>query len=150
MIFTVIRGVLIYVRFLGFAGLPDAFADFIASLDMPRIWILLAILLAYVILGMFMDAIGMLLLTLPVVYPAVMALGYDPIWFGIIVVKMAEVCLITPPIGLNCFVVHGVRPDIPLGTVFKGVGPFFIADVATIALLIAIPEIVTFLPELAQ
>lgn len=150
MIFTVIWGVLIYVRFLGFAGLPDAFADFIGSLDMPRIWILLAILMAYVILGMFMDAIGMLLLTLPVVYPAVMALGYDPIWFGIIVVKMAEVCLITPPIGLNCFVVHGVRPDIPLSTVFKGVGPFFVADVATIALLIAVPEIVTFLPELAR
>ncbi len=147
MIFTVIWGVLIYVRFLGFAGLPDAFADFISGLDLPRIYILLAILLAYVILGMFMDAIGMLLLTLPVVYPAVIALGYDPIWFGIVVVKMAEVCLITPPIGLNCFVVHGVRPDIPLSSVFAGVGPFFLADIATIGLLIAFPEIVTFLPN---
>ena len=97
---------------------------------------------------MFMDAIGMLLLTLPVVYPAVIGLGYDPIWFGIIVVKMAEICLITPPIGLNCFVVNGVRPDIPLNKVFRGVGPFFVADVVTIAVLIAFPEIVTWLPQM--
>jgi TRAP-type C4-dicarboxylate transport system permease large subunit len=96
---------------------------------------------------MFMDAIGMLLLTLPVVYPAIIALGFDPIWFGIIVVKMAEVCLITPPIGLNCFVVNGVRPDIPLGQVFRGVALFFIADVITIAMLLMFPEIVTWLPN---
>ncbi|HBA33290.1 MAG TPA: C4-dicarboxylate ABC transporter permease, partial [Gammaproteobacteria bacterium] len=92
-------------------------------------------------------AIGMLLLTLPVVYPAVIALGYDPIWFGIIVVKMVEVCLITPPIGLNCYVVNGVRPDIPLSDVFRGIFPFFIADVATVALFIAFPEIITWLPS---
>jgi TRAP-type C4-dicarboxylate transport system permease large subunit len=109
---------------------------------------LIGILLFYAVLGMFMDAIGMLLLTLPVVYPAVIALGYDPIWFGIIVVKMAEICLITPPIGLNCFVVNGVRPDIPLNKVFRGVGPFFVADVVTIAVLIAFPEIVTWLPQM--
>ena len=81
-------------------------------------------------------------------YPAVIGLGYDPIWFGIIVVKMAEICLITPPIGLNCFVVNGVRPDIPLNQVFRGIGPFFVADVATIAVLLAFPEIVTWLPNL--
>jgi TRAP-type C4-dicarboxylate transport system permease large subunit len=80
------------------------------------------------------------------VYPAVIALGYDPIWFGIIVVKMAELCLVTPPIGLNCFVVNGARPDIPLQDVFRGVAPFFLADAATIALLIAFPQIVLWLP----
>ena len=87
-----------------------------------------------------MDAIGMLLLTLPVVYPAIVGLGYDPIWFGIIVVKMAEICLVTPPIGLNCFVVNGVRPDIPLNDVFRGIGPFFVADIATVGLFIAVPD----------
>ena len=148
MIFSIIWGVLLFVRFLGFAGLPDAFAEFIAGLDMPPMMIMIMILLGYAVLGMFMDAIGMLLLTLPVVYPAVMGLGYDPIWFGIIVVKMVEICLITPPIGLNCYVVNGVRPDIPLEDVFKGIGPFFIADVATVALLLAVPEIVTFLPNM--
>jgi tripartite ATP-independent transporter DctM subunit len=149
LIFAVIWGVLLFVRFLGFAQLPEAFANFISGLEVDRFWVLMAILLSYVILGMFMDAIGMLILTLPVVFPVIVALGYDPIWFGIIVVKMAEVCLITPPIGLNCFVVNGVRPDLRLSEIFKGVGPFFLADVATIALLIAFPEIVTFLPELA-
>ena len=147
MIFSIIWGVLVFVRFLGFAGLPEAFAKWVVALDVPPLMILIGILLFYTILGMFMDAIGMLLLTLPVVYPAVIALGYDPIWFGIIVVKMAEICLITPPIGLNCFVVNGVRPDIPLGTVFRGIAPFFIADVITVAVFIAFPEIILWLPQ---
>ena len=148
MIFTLIWGVFLFVRFLGFAGLPAAFADWVVSLEMAPLLIMICILLAYAVLGMFMDAIGMLLLTLPVVYPAIVGLGYDPIWFGIIVVKMAEICLVTPPIGLNCFVVNGVRPDIPLNDVFRGIGPFFVADVATVGLFIAVPEIVTFLPKL--
>ena len=147
MIFTIIWGVLLYVRFLGFADLPHAFSDWIANLEQNPMITLLLILLAYAVLGMFMDAIGMLLLTLPVVQPAVIALGYDPIWFGIIVVKMAELCLITPPIGLNCFVVSGVRPDIPVQDVFRGCAPFFVADVITVGVLIAFPSIVLFLPN---
>ena len=166
MIFTIIWGVLIYVRFLGFAKLPDAFSDWLTSLDMAPLLILICILLAYAVLGMFMDAIGMLLLTLPVVYPAVMALNGGEfvsaadsafgmsgtmcaIWFGILVVKMAEFCLITPPIGLNCFVVAGARDDLSVQDVFKGVTPFFIADGITIALLVAFPGIVLWLPSLA-
>jgi len=166
MIFTIIWGVLIYVRFLGFADLPGAFADWITSLEYSPMLILVSILLAYAVLGMFMDAIGMLLLTLPVVYPAVMALNGGEavsaadstfgmsgpmcaIWFGILVVKMAEFCLITPPIGLNCFVVAGVRDDLTVQDVFKGVTPFFIADGLTIAALVAFPGIVLWLPRLA-
>ena len=150
MIFALIWGVLIFVRFLGYAGLPVAFAEWIVTLDVPPIVIMICILLAYAVLGMFMDAIGMLLLTLPVVHPAVVALGYDPIWFGIIVVKMCEVCLITPPVGLNCYVVSAVRPDIPLTDVFRGIGPFFVADVITIALFLAFPGIVLWLPNLVN
>jgi len=165
MIFTIIWGVLIYVRFLGFADLPGAFSSWITSLDQSPMLTLIMILLAYAVLGMFMDAIGMLLLTLPVVYPAVIALNGGEavaaadsafgvsgvgcsIWFGIIVVKMAEICLITPPIGLNCFVVAGVRPECSVQDVFRGVTPFFIADVITIAVLIALPGIVLWLPGL--
>ncbi|WP_373088775.1 TRAP transporter large permease [Sneathiella sp.] len=147
MIFSIIWGVLVFVRFLGFSGLPEAFAEWILSLPFPPTMIIVLILCGYAVLGMFMDAIGMLLLTLPVVYPAVMGLGYDPIWFGIIVVKMAEICLITPPIGLNCYVVNGVRPDIPLSDVFRGIGPFFVADVITIGLFIAFPWLITWLPQ---
>ena len=163
MIFTIIWGVLLYVRFLGFADLPHAFSDWIANLEQNPMITLLLILLAYAVLGMFMDAIGMLLLTLPVVFPAVIALngGIDvsaadsafgvsatgcAIWFGIIVVKMAEFCLITPPIGLNCFVVAGVRPELTVQDVFRGVTPFFIADIFTIGVLIAFPSIVLWLP----
>lgn len=147
MIFSLIWGVLIFVRFLGFAGLPEAFASWIVGLPFPPLVIMIFILLGYAVLGMFMDAIGMLLLTLPVVYPAVVALGYDPIWFGIIVVKMCEVCLITPPVGLNCYVVSAVRPDIPLGDVFRGIFPFFLADAATIGLFLAFPGMILWLPR---
>ena len=164
MIFTIIWGVLIYVRFLGFADLPGAFADWLTTRHMSPMLILICILLAYAVLGMFMDAIGMLLLTLPVVFPAVMALNGGmnvtaeastfgmsgtmcAIWFGILVVKMAEFCLITPPIGLNCFVVAGVRDDLSVQDVFKGVTPFFIADAITIGLLVAFPWIVLWLPS---
>jgi tripartite ATP-independent transporter DctM subunit len=148
MIFTIIWGILIYVRFLGFTGLTTAFADWIVHLPVDRYVILLLILLVYIVLGMFMDGIGMLLLTLPVVHPAITALGFDPVWFGIIVVKMVEVGLVTPPIGLNCFVVNGVRPDIPLSDVFKGIWPFVVADFITVGVLIAFPGIVLFLPEM--
>ncbi|WP_238373161.1 TRAP transporter large permease [Heliomarina baculiformis] len=147
MIFAIIWSVLIYVRFLGFSGVPGELAEWVLSLDMNRYTILIMILLFYVVLGMFMDAIGMLLLTLPIVIPTIQGLGFNEIWFGIILVKMAEICLITPPIGLNCFVVHGVRPDIPMSKIFKGAFPFFIADVATVAVLIMLPEIVLWLPE---
>ena len=169
MILTMIWGVLIFVRYLGFAGLPSAFDAWIGSLDQSPYLTLLYILLAYVVLGMFMDAIGMLILTLPVTFPAVITLngGLDvtaadsafgmsgahcAVWFGIIVVKMAELCLITPPIGLNCFVVAGVANDggmdISVQDVFRGASPFFIADVVTVAVLIAFPTIVLWLPSL--
>jgi tripartite ATP-independent transporter DctM subunit len=147
MIFSLIWGVLIFVRFLGFAGLPEHFTNFIVSLPFEPWVVMVCILAGYTILGMFMDAIGMLLLTLPVVYPAVMALGYDSIWFGIVVVKMAEICLVTPPIGLNCFVVSAVRPDIPVATVFRGVLPFVIADFITVAIFMIWPEVITWLPK---
>ena len=166
MIFTIIWGVLIYVRFLGFANLPRAFSDWINGMEHSPMLTLVLILLAYAVLGCFMDAIGMLLLTLPVVYPAVMELNGGElvsaadsafgmsgpmcaIWFGILVVKMAEFCLITPPIGLNCFVVAGVRPELSVQDVFRGVTPFFIADALTIAGLVAFPGIVLWLPSLA-
>jgi C4-dicarboxylate transporter, DctM subunit len=97
---------------------------------------------------MFFDAISMIALTVPVLYPTVVAFGYDPIWFGVFVVLMCEVGLITPPVGINCFVVAGVVPDISLVTVFRGVMPFVIADLVAIALIIAFPKIVLLLPSL--
>ena len=145
--------------------LPGAFAAWITSLDQSPFLTPILILLAYAVLGMCMDAIGMLILTLPVVYPAVIALNGGgsvaaadstfgmsgvgcAIRFGIIAVKMAELCPITPPIGLNCFVVAGVRPELSVQDVFKGAAPFFIADALTVAGLVVFPAIVLFLPNL--
>jgi tripartite ATP-independent transporter DctM subunit len=146
MIFSIIVGVLIFVRFLALTGLPSSFAEFVIALPLPRLLIILLLLSLYVFLGMFLDAIGMMMLTLPIIFPAVMALGYDPIWFGIIIVKMCEICLITPPVGLNVYIVRSVAPDIPLEEIFRGIIPFVAMDILTVALFIAFPQIITFLP----
>jgi tripartite ATP-independent transporter DctM subunit len=147
MIFSIIVGVLIFVRFLALTGLPATFAQFVLDLPLPRLIVILLIMSIYIFLGMFLDAIGMMMLTLPIVFPAVVALGYDPIWFGIIIVKMCEICLITPPVGLNCYIVRSVAPDIPLEEVFRGIIPFVAMDVLTVALFIAFPGIITYLPH---
>jgi tripartite ATP-independent transporter DctM subunit len=147
MIFSIIVGVLIFVRFLALTGLPATFSQFVLDLPLPRLIVILLIMSIYVFLGMFLDAIGMMMLTLPIVFPAVVALGYDPIWFGIIIVKMCEICLITPPVGLNCYIVRSVAPDIPLEEIFRGIIPFVAMDVLTVALFIAFPDIITFLPS---
>ncbi len=147
MIFAIIWGILIFVRFLGYAGVPEHFSEWVVSLPVPPWAVMIGILTVYLILGCFMDGIGMLLLTLPVFYPAVIKLGYDPIWFGIVVVKMCGVCLITPPIGLSCFVVGAVRRDIPLSDIFRGTMPFVIADFLAIAIFMLWPELITWLPD---
>jgi tripartite ATP-independent transporter DctM subunit len=147
MIFTVVWGVLIFVRFLGYANLPVTFANWIDGLGVNPLLVLLAIYAIYLVLGSFMDAIGMMLLTLPVVYPVIERMGYDPIWFGIIVVKLCGIGLLTPPVGICAFVVNGVRPDIPLSDVFRGVWPFIVADIVTVGLLTAFPELVTFVVD---
>jgi tripartite ATP-independent transporter DctM subunit len=149
MIFTVIWGVLIFVRFLGFAGLPEAIAKWVVSLDVPPIVVLLSIYALYLILGTILEGIGMFLLTLPVIFPVIEALGYDPIWFGIILVKLSGIATLSPPVGLVVFVVNGVRPDIPIRDIFRGIWPFIFADCITIAVLTAFPEIVTFIVDAA-
>jgi tripartite ATP-independent transporter DctM subunit len=150
MIFTVIWGVLIFTRFLGFVGLPKAIAEWVVALDMPPMAIMIAIYVLYLVLGTIIEGIGMFLLTLPVIFPVVQALGFDPIWFGIILVKLNGIATLSPPVGLVVFVVNGVRPDIPVAEIFRGIGPFIVADIITIAVLTAFPEIVTFIVNSAS
>ena len=147
MIFLVIWGVMIFVRFLAFTGMPDAVTHWLVEMNLPPIVVVIFVIILYLLLGMVLDGLGMMILTLPVIYPAMMALGFDPVWFGVIVVKMIEIGLVTPPVGLNCYVVNGVRPDIPLETIFRGVLPFLVGEVIIMTLLIAFPEIVLFLPN---
>ena len=147
MMFAIIVGVLIFVRFLAFSGLPGALVDTVVDLDVNRYVVLIGILAMYLVLGMFLDGIGMLLLTIPIVLPAVTALGFDPIFFGVLVVRMVEIGLITPPVGLNAFVLKGVAPGIPIGNIFRGCGWFVAVDLVNVAILIAFPAIILFIPQ---
>jgi tripartite ATP-independent transporter DctM subunit len=150
MIFTVIWGVLIFVRFLGYSGMPEEVAKLVTGLDVSPVLILLAIYLLYFILGTVLEGIGMFLLTLPVIFPVIVALGYDPIWFGIVLVKLSGIASLSPPVGLVVFVVNGVRPDISVRDIFKGVWPFIFADIITLGVLTAFPGIVTFIVEISD
>src|SRR5690606_14230110 len=105
------------------------------------------IILAYVVLGMFMDGLAMLVVTVPIVYPIVMSFGFDPIWFGVVVVIVIEMGMITPPVGMNVFVVRGVAGDVPLATIFRGVFPFLLAMVVALVLIILFPQIALILPD---
>jgi tripartite ATP-independent transporter DctM subunit len=150
MIFMVIWGVMVFVRFLAFTGLPNSVANSISDLDVPRWVILMAIIVMYLLLGMILDGLGMMLLTLPVVFPTIVALGYDPIWFGILLVKLIEVGVVTPPVGLNCYVVNGIRPDIPLQSVFRGVAPFLVGEMFIIGVIVAFPDLILLIPNMMQ
>lgn len=147
MIFIIIIGAMIFSTFLTASTIPSGLAASVARLPVSPIVILLGVLLFYIILGTFMDIASGLLLTLPVTFPLVMDLGYDPIWFGVISVLIFEIGLVTPPVGLNVFVVKGVAPDVPIFTIFRGIIPFFFAMLFCVALLIVFPKIATFLPS---
>ena len=147
MIFGIVVGILIFVHFLGFTGMPAALAKSVVGLDFPPTVILIGILFLYLVLGMFLDGIGMLLLTIPIVLPAVRELGINPIFFGVLVVRMIEVGLITPPLGINVYVIKGVAPDVSMGDIFRGCGWFVMVDLVNVAILIAFPAIILFLPE---
>ena len=140
MIVLIIAGAFILMKFMAVSRLPSWLADFVSGLPFPPMIILLLILCLYIILGMFLDIYAAILLTLPILFPVIVSLGFDPIWYGVVMVRVMEVGLITPPMGLNVFILAGAT-NAPLGTIFKGVVPFLIADILHIALLVAFPGI---------
>ena len=150
MIFTILIGAITLNNLVIFSGLANALADFVSGLDMSPATVMLIILLMYLIMGCFLDALAMILLTVPIFYPIVLDLGYDPIWFGIIVVMVVELGLITPPIGMNVFVIKGMVQSVPLVLIYKGVLPFVIGQVVLIIAVFLIPEIALWLPETAR
>lgn len=147
MLFMVVMGAMILGYFFSVSRLPFELATWVGDLNVNRYVILVMILVAVGVLGCLMDSMAIVLLTVPVFYPLTQSLGFDPIWFGILVVRVTEMGLITPPVGLNVYIIHGIT-RVPMGTIFKGVVPFLIADILEIILLIAIPEITLFLPGL--
>jgi tripartite ATP-independent transporter DctM subunit len=147
MIFTILIGAILFNNFLILAGVPNLISDWISALPLGKTAILIVILLMYLVLGCVLDSLAMVLLTIPIVFPIIQALGFDPIWFGIIVVMVVELGLITPPIGMNVFVIKGIARDVPLETIFRGVMPFVAAQVLLIAILILFPQIALWLPS---
>jgi C4-dicarboxylate transporter DctM subunit len=147
MIFTVLIGAILFNNFLILASVPNLVSDWISGLPLGKTAILLVIVLMYFVLGCLLDSLAMILLTIPIVFPIVKALGYDPVWFGIIIVMVVELGLITPPIGMNVFVIKGMAKDVPLETIFRGVTPFIIAQIILIFALIAFPDIALWLPS---
>lgn len=147
-IFAVVLGAKIFVGFIAISGIAGYLAEWAIALDLPPLGVLLALSVVYIVLGTFMDPLGIMLLTLPVVTPVVEALGYDLIWFGVIMIKYLEIGLITPPVGLNVYILKGVVGDaVPLETIFKGILWFLAMDVVTLFLLIAFPQITLWLPN---
>ncbi|RVU32638.1 MULTISPECIES: TRAP transporter large permease [Neptunomonas] len=148
MLFSVLIGALIFSNFINRAGLPDELLTFVTGLDVSPMMVIFVILLVYIVLGMVFESLSMLLLTVPIFFPLVQSLGFDLVWFGIVVVVVTEISLITPPVGMNVFVLSAVLRDIKASTIFKGVTPFWCADILRLILITLIAQISLFLPEL--
>jgi len=155
MLFTVLFGALIFSNFVNRAGLPDGLLSLVTGWDIPPLAVIGIILVIYVILGCIFESLSMLLLTIPIFFPVIKNLGYAGmgeetilVWFGIIAVVVTEISLITPPVGLNVFVLAGVLKDVKTTTVFKGVTPFWCVDIIRLAILVLLPGIALVLPNL--
>lgn len=145
--FLILIGAHIFNPFLALTQIPEDLAQLLVSLDLPRFVIMLILMAAYIVLGTFLEGFAMLVLTLPIVHPLILALGYDPIWFGVVMVIVLEMGLISPPVGVNVFVVKGVAEDVPLRDIFAGIIPFWIAMAVCLVILLIFPQIALFLPN---
>jgi tripartite ATP-independent transporter DctM subunit len=147
MIFTILIGGFVLSTFLAYIGLPFILSDWVASLQISPIAIIVVLMIVYMILGMFLDPLGMLVLTVPFVWPTLVELGFHPIWLGVLIATQVELGGITPPIGLSLFIVKQIAPDISLGTIIRGVIPFIFADIIRIVILILFPALALWLPS---
>ena len=150
MVMVIVTGALIFGHFLAVAKLPLVLAEWVGGLPLPPTAIMAFIILLYLIGGCFLDALALIMLTIPIIYPVVLVMGFDPIWFGVITVLVTQMGVITPPVGVNVYVTKGIAGDVPLETIFKGILPFLAALIVAAAILIAFPQIATFLPSFAS
>jgi len=147
-VFTVLIGALLFGYFLTITGTPQHVTEFLTGLGVGRYGVLALILLMYLILGCLMDAMAMIILTVPIVFPVIKTLGFDPIWFGVIIVMTVELGLIHPPVGMNVFVIKSVVGELRFSTIFRGVAPFIVTDLLRLAILVALPILATWLPSM--
>jgi TRAP-type C4-dicarboxylate transport system permease large subunit len=146
----ILIGADLFGQFLAISRLPAELSSFVTTLAISPIFIMLIILLVYFVLGLFMEGMAILVLTLPIVYPIIIELGFDGIWFGVIMVMVFNMGVITPPLGISVYVLHGVAKNISIPTIFKGVMPMLLAMIVFTIILVFIPDIVMFLPNLMQ
>ena len=147
LVFLILIGAHIFNPFLALTQIPSDLAALLTGYDLSPMTVMLILMAAYIVLGSFLEGFAMLVLTLPIVHPLIIELGFDPIWFGVLIVITIEIGLITPPVGVNVFVVKGIAGDVPLRHIFAGVIPFWIAMIICILILMAFPEIALFLPN---
>jgi tripartite ATP-independent transporter DctM subunit len=147
MVFAIIIGAMIFVYFMSVSRFPAELTTFVTTLHVPPMGIIAAILLLYIFLGCILEPLSMTLLTVPIVVPIIIAIGFDPIWFGVLLVLMTELGLITPPVGMNVFFMAGMIKDVPISTLFKGIMPFIMPILVCVASVVAFPQIALFLPN---
>lgn len=147
-LFALVIGAGLFTEFLNYSGAHEALLNVVARSGLKPFTVIIVICLIYIILGMLMESISMVLLTVPLFFPVVVGLGYDPVWFGILLVVLCELGLITPPIGVNLFVMRSVAPDVPIATIIKGIIPFIAVDIVRVGIIMAFPIITLILPNL--
>ena len=146
MVFVILIGANIFGYFLTVSQIPDQLSTWIGELGLNRYVVMAMLILAYIVLGCFMEGLAIMVLTIPIVFPMVMDMGFDPIWFGIIITLVMEMSLITPPVGVNVFIISGVAKDVPMYTIFRGILPFWFAMLVCIIIILIFPQIALFLP----
>ena len=150
MLYTVLFGAMLFSQLIAFSGLADGLLASVQSMGLSKLGVLLAILAVFLLLGCVMDTMAIILIFVPLFAPTLVAQGYDLIWFGIIVVVLTEIGLITPPIGMNVFVLKANLPQVPVGTIFRGLVPFIAVDIVRLAILVAFPSISLVLVQLMK
>jgi len=150
MLFAILIGALMFAEFVNYTSMPNDLKNFVVSMNIPPLAVVAAVCVIYVLLGTAMEELSMILLTVPVFFPLVTHLGFDPIWFGVLIVVVVEIGLISPPVGMNLFVLNALLPEVPTKTIFRGVLPFMLADVVRLGILIAFPVISLYLPSLMK
>jgi TRAP-type C4-dicarboxylate transport system permease large subunit len=150
MLFMILIGALMFAEFVNITTMPSDLTGFVSRFQLHPIVVVIAIMVIYIILGTAMEELSMILLTLPVFFPIIVKLGFDPIWFGVLIVVVVEIGLISPPVGMNLFVLSTLIPEVPTRTVFRGVMPFVVVDVIRLAILVAFPVISLYLPSLMK
>jgi len=149
-VMVIVTGAIVFGHFIAVTTIPFVLADWVSALPLAPAAIMGVIVLMYLLGGCFMDALALITLTIPIFYPLVLAMGFDPIWFGVIIVLVTEMGVITPPVGINVYVIKGIAEDVPLETIFKGTFPFLGGLLIAVSILIAFPQIALFLPGLAK